>query len=77
MNATQEAAFTAASGFSASSLSFDIKLLVGGITLIGSLIILSGLMQLLNSNSAWDKNLFILSLLGLSFVVMLIFMTIA
>ena len=73
MNSTQEEAFNAASGFHAVALSFDIKLLVGGVTLVCAVLILVGLMHLLNSNSAWDKTLFMLSLFSLSFVVMLIF----
>jgi hypothetical protein len=77
MSPTQEETFNAASGFHAASLSFDIKLLVGGVVLVSALFILGGLMQLLNSNSAWDKHVFLISLLGLSFVVMLLFLFIA
>ncbi len=77
MTPDQESAFNAASGFRASGLSFDIKLLVGGIMLICCIFILAGLMQLLNSNSPWDKTVFILNLFFLSFVIMLVFMYIA
>lgn len=77
MTPTQEEAFNAAAGFHAAGLSFDLKLFVGGITLVCAVFILIGLMHLLNSNSAWDKTVFLISLFGLSFVVMLLFMYIA
>lgn len=77
MTPAQEQAFNSASGFHAAALSFDLKLLVGGVALICAVLILVGLMHLLNSNSAWDKSVFLLSLFGLSFVLMLLFMYIA
>lgn len=77
MSPTQKAAFAAASGIQPSALSFDIRLFVGGIALIFSLLVLAGLMHLLNSNSAWDKTIFGISIFGLAFTLMMIFIYIA
>lgn len=73
MTPTQAQAFQEGAGFAAQSLSFEIKLLVGSFALVCALFILAGLMHLLNSNQPWDKMMFLLSIFGLSFVLMLIF----
>lgn len=73
MTSQQEEAFYAASGFHASSISTEIRLLVGVIAIIVALLVLAGLMHLLDSASPWDKFIFMLSIFGLSFVLMLIF----
>ena len=73
MTQTQQDAFLAASGFHASNLSFDIRLFVGGITILCAVGILVGLMHLLNSHSAWEKSLFLINVFALSFVLMMIF----
>lgn len=73
MNPNQQQAFQDAAGFAASTLSSEIKLFVGGITLVCALFILGGLMHLLNSNAPWDKMMFIMSVFSLSFILMLIF----
>lgn len=73
MTPEQQQAFSDAAGFSASTLSAEIKLLVGGITLICALFILAGLMHLLNSNAPWDKMMFMISVMSLSFILMLVF----
>jgi membrane-bound ClpP family serine protease len=70
-------AFYEAAGFQASSLKFVIKLGVGGVGIFCALMILVGLMHLLNSPSAWDKTVWLLSILGLSFMVMLVFLLIS
>jgi len=77
MTSDQEAAFLAASGIHADKLTFAIRLLVGGTAILCAVLILIGLMHLLDSNSSWDKMLFIICLLGLSFVMMMIFIYIA
>lgn len=77
MTEIQQQAFYDAAGFYASSLSFDVRLFAGGFTIVCAILILAGLMHLLNSNSSWDKTVFILSIFGLSFVVMLLFIYIA
>jgi hypothetical protein len=77
MTDVQKEAFYQASGFTTSGLTFDIRLLVGGIAIICSILILIGLVHLLNSNSPWDKNIFFLSLFALAFSLMLIFVYIA
>jgi len=77
MNAQQQEAFYAASGLHASGLSFDVRLFVGGIALIIAVLILAGLMHLLDSQSPWDKFVFVLSIFGLSFALMLIFIYVA
>jgi hypothetical protein len=73
MTSSQQQAFYDASGFHAAHLSFDIKLFVGGVALVCSIFILTGLMHLLNSNSPWDRVIFMVSIFALSFVLMLIF----
>lgn len=73
MTPEQQHAFYEASGFHASSISFDIKLFVGGMSVVCAVGILVGLMHLLDSASPWDKMMFLLSLFGLSFILMLIF----
>lgn len=73
MTPAQAQSFQDGAGFAASSLSFEIKLMVGGIALVCALFILVGLMHLLNSNAAWDKIMFMLSVFALSFILMLIF----
>lgn len=70
-------AFYAGSGVPAHALSFDIRLMVGGVAILCALLILVGLMHLLNSNSAWDKLIFSISLFGLTFILMMVFMYIA
>ena len=77
MTPGQQQAFYEASGFHASSLSFDFKLFVGGLSLICAVLILAGLMHLLNSTSPWDKMIFVLSVFALSFVLMMIFAYVA
>lgn len=73
MTPEQEQAFYDAAGFHASSISFDIKLFVGGIAIICSVFIIVGLMHLLNTNISWDKMIFLISIFALSFILMLIF----
>jgi hypothetical protein len=73
MTPAQAQAFQDAAGFAASSLSFQVKLMVGGLAIVCALFILAGLMHLLNSNEPWDKMMFMLSVFGLSFILMLIF----
>ncbi|HEX4044062.1 MAG TPA: hypothetical protein VHZ76_00160 [Gammaproteobacteria bacterium] len=77
MSPKQQDAFYAASGLHANGLNFDVRLFVGGITLIIAVLILAGLMHLLDSGSPWDKMVFFLSVFGLSFVLMLIFIYVA
>ena len=77
MTSAQTAAFYAGSHMSAKGLSFDIRLMVGGIALLCAVFILSGLMHLLDSNAAWDKTIFVLCLFGLTFILMMIFIYIA
>jgi len=77
MTPEQSSAFASASGFQPSALTFDMKLMVGGVAIIVSLLILAGLMHLLDSHSSWDKTLFVLSVCTLSFVLMLIFIYVA
>ena len=77
MTADQEQAFYEAAGFHASSLSFDMKLFVGGLSIVGALCILAGLMHLLNTASPWDKTIFMMSLFALSFILMMIFAYVA
>jgi hypothetical protein len=73
MTPAQAQAFQDAAGFAASGLRFEIRLMVGGLALVCALFILVGLMHLLNSNEPWDKMMFLLSIFGLSFILMLIF----
>jgi len=77
MTADQEQAFYEAAGFHASSLSFDMKLFVGGLSIVSALCILAGLMHLLNTASPWDKTIFMMSLFALSFILMMIFAYVA
>ena len=73
MTSTQAQAFFEAAGFQASTLQFAIKLWVGSIAIFCALLILAGLLKLLDSTIAWDKTVFLFSLLGLSFFIMLVF----
>lgn len=77
MSPEQQAAFSAAAGISSNVLTFWIRLLVGGVAIICTLLVLIGLIHYLNSNSGWDKNIFITSLFGLAFVLMMIFIFVA
>lgn len=77
MTSTQAQAFFEAAGFQAASLQFAMKLWVGSIAIIGAVLILAGLMKLLHSSAAWDKTVFLLSLLGLSFFITLVFICLA
>jgi hypothetical protein len=77
MSPEQKAAFLAASGISTTMLTFWIRLLVGGVAIICALLILIGLIHYLNSNSGWDKNIFIISLFSLAFVLTMIFVFVA
>ena len=77
MNATSQQAFLDAAGISASALSFNLRLLVGGLMLVVAVLILGGLMHLLDSASAWDKMMFFLSVMALSFITMMVFIYIA
>lgn len=70
---SQAQAFYDAAGFHAMSLKFAIKLWVGSVAIFCAVLILAGLMHLLHSHSAWDKTVWMLSVLGLSLVVMLVF----
>jgi hypothetical protein len=73
MNPAQQQAFQDAAGFSASHISGEIKLFVGSFAVVCALFILVGLMHLLNSNTPWDKVIFMLSVFALSFILMMIF----
>lgn len=77
MTPEQVQAFYDGSGLHAKGMVFDIRMLVGGAALICCLIILVGLMHYINSNSSWDKSVFLLSTFVLCLVVMLIFIYIA
>ena len=77
MSDAQVQAFYAASGVHVTSLTFCIQLLIGGIAILTSLMILAGLMRLLETNQVWDKVVFLMCLMGLSFVLMLIFIYLA
>lgn len=77
MTSTQAQAFFEAAGFQAASLQFAIKLWVGSIAIFCGVLILAGLMKLLDSTVAWDKTVFLFSLLGLSFFVTLVFICLA
>jgi len=72
MTPEQQQAFLDAAGFHAGGICFDIKLFVGGISVVCSVFILMGLMHLLNTNSAWDRMIFLISIMMLSFILMLI-----
>ncbi len=77
MTPAQQQAFYDAAGFHSSSLTFDLKLFVGGSALICAVLILTGLMHLLNSNGPWDKMIFVMSIFALSFILMMIFAYVA
>jgi hypothetical protein len=77
MNPTQLDAFYNASGIHANGLSFDIRLFVGGVAIILSVLILVGLVHHLNSDSASDKSMFGLGIFGLMFTLSMIFIYIA
>ena len=77
MNETASQAFLEAAGFPASRLQFEIKLWVGSIAFICAVLLLAGLMKLLHSDNGWDKNVFLFGLLGVSFFISLIFITLA
>jgi hypothetical protein len=77
MTSTQAQAFFEAAGFQAAHLQFQIKLWVGSIALICAVLILGGLLKLLDSSAAWDKTVFLFSLLGLSFFITLVFIYLA
>lgn len=77
MNPTQTAAFFAASGVHADGLSFDIRLFVGGIALIISVLLIAGLTHLLNSDRPNEKQQFLFGIFGLAFTLMMIFVYIA
>jgi hypothetical protein len=77
MTPEQKTAFYDGSGLHASGMIFDIRMLVGGVALICCLIILVGLMHYINSNSGWDKSVFLLSIFMLCFILMVIFIYIA
>jgi hypothetical protein len=73
MTAAQQSAFAAGSDIQASSFSHDIRLFVGGITLVIAVFILLGLMHWLNSKSPEDKTMFFIGIVTLSLTLMLIF----
>lgn len=77
MNTNVTEAFLAGAGFSASRLQFHIKLWVGSLALISAIVILAGVMKLLHSDASWDKSVFLFALLGISFFVSLILITLA
>lgn len=77
MTTEQADAFCAAAGFAASSLRVSLRLWVGSVALICAVLILAGLFKLLHSPDAWDKTVFLGSLLSLSFWVTLVFITLA
>ena len=70
-------AFYTASGIHADSLTMEIRLLVGGIAILSTLLVLVGLIQLLDTNSVADKVVFLICLFGLMFALMMIFIYIA
>lgn len=77
MTAQQIMVFTQAAGMAPSQLTFYIRLAVGGFAILIGILILVGLMRYLDTDSALDKTVFVLSLFGLVFSLMLIFMYIA
>ena len=77
MDPKQLAAFFNASGVHAEGLSFDIRLFVGGIALIMSVVLIAGLTHLLNSDRPNEKQQFLFGILGLAFTLMMIFVYIA
>lgn len=77
MTDAQEQAFLAAAGFHTSSLMLLARLSVGGIAILCAVLVLIGLIHLLDSNSAWDKAVFLICTSGLSFVLMMIFIYLA
>lgn len=77
MTPEQQQAFYQASGFQAASITWDVRLLVGGLTIICVLLILAGLVHSLSSNSSIDYVTFIASLFALGFIVMMMLIYIA
>lgn len=77
MTPAQQQAFYNAAGFQASNITFDVRLLVGGLTIICVLLILVGLVHSLSSNSSLDYATFIGSLFALGFIVMMMLIYIA
>ena len=77
MSSAQQAAFYAASGIHTSSLTLLTRLAVGGVAILCCVLVLIGLMRLLDTNTAYDKAVFLMSIFGMSFVLMMIFIYIA
>lgn len=73
MTPQQTQAFTQAAGFSADTLTFVIRLAVGGFAIVAAVMILMGLMHYLNTASGYDKVVFVMCLFTLMFVLTLIF----
>lgn len=73
MTAQQAQAFAQAAGFSADTLTFVIRLAVGGFAIVVAVIILMGLMHYINTASDYDKAVFVMCLFALMFVLTLIF----
>lgn len=77
MTGAQEQAFNAAAGFHASSLTLLVRLGVGGVAILCAVLVLIGLIRLLDTNSAWDKAVFLICIMGLAFSLMMIFIYLA
>ena len=77
MTPEQQQAFYQAAGFQASSITWDVRLLVGGLTIVCALLILVGLVHSLSSNSSIDYITFIASVFALGFIIMMMLIYIA